>query len=337
MSSKTEMLLNPDKLLTLKQEAELFPIRQEKRLEIITQVLSENGIAKRREVPTREQMAWEKRILDEGLTIENYNIMHESGLPEKMIIQIAFGGNRGDYLEFKKLVAASDYQRELKLVSNNKHPIFLETDDVLNFYMVNEDGAKEAHAESYSPIISSHKDRGGSSTSYSPRSSFQDIVKDMSNNNKLAPTFSLKTLKAELETEYGLIPDKVLKRLLKEINKGILEFEEKIIHSTSEDAMTSKALETISDHCLKNHINDYEISNKYGDDARKMVNTIGPELGKLIGKKITSVETDEDTEEVISSLTKQTLKIGCKVYQKPVDEMIPYVINVLTKMMRKSN
>lgn len=325
--------------LTLQQEISLFPKKQEIRKKIQKKILVKHGIPKLTEVPTKVQWKWQQILLDQPFTSKMYSDMKKDNLTTKMIINIAFGGSLGTYNEFMRLLKESNSKAIQKsLIKKGKHPIFIEEEEVDSFYQ--KSIVKEAHAEDYAPILSTHKNRGGTKETLHVRSQFALIYSDFKSENKIPSIFSINGLQAELEPEYGLIRRPTLKKLVKEMNQEMFEFES-MLHNQGfgEGNLDRKAMEPITKFCMENASGDYELSNKLGNDARKILNTIGPELAKSIGKKVVQSEelkNDSDgIKEAVAGLVMTTLKTGSKLYQRPMEEMIPYMINVLSKLNKK--
>lgn len=325
-----------EKQFTIKEQIRLFPIKQEKREQIKKSVLAKHGITPLNYVPTKRQMFWSKKILDNGITREILLEMESEIKEEKMIANIAFGGNLGDYREFKRRMKQDDMDKELRLIRNGKHEIFIEEEELTTFF-ADENDAKTAHAENYAPVIATHKDKGGSKTSFTPRSIIQDVYSEINSKN-ITFHYTVGQLQAELEPTHGLIPKPILLKIAKEINNSLAEWEADAFGQNS-GVMEKKVMEPITQFCKENASDDFEKSNNMGEKARNIVNAIGPELGKAIGTQIVKSEENksdpESAKEAIAGITVKALKATSKVYQEPLEESIHYTIGILESMLKK--
>lgn len=325
---------------TLAEQMKLFPIKEEKRAEIREKILAKHGIAPLNYIPTKRQIYWHKRILDEGINRNNLAEMESEIKEEKMIANIAFGGNLGDYRSFKTRILQENMDRELRLIKTGKHEIFVDEDELREFFgtidVNNIDGC-EAHGADHGPMLANHLQRGGSKTNFKPRSLVQVIYSDLGAKNTTFG-YTIGQLQAELEPTHGIIPKPILIKIAKEINNSLADWESDMMNQNT-GLLEKKAMEQITKYCKENATDDFEKSNDMGEKARKIVGTIGPELGKAIGKRIVDSEknkSDSDSaKEAIANITATALKVGSKVYQEPLEESIYYTIHVLQGMLKK--
>lgn len=292
---------------TLIDGSKISNLQDIKKNEIIDQVLDRHSLSM--EVPTKEMMVWQSRIIDEGYTKKIHDEM-KFKLTKKIHVIIAFGGSLGAYNDFERFLKSSEVasRKEQILAKKGKHPLFVSEQEVREFYHDKEKGTK-------SPVISTHYDKVGTVAEVT----FEELRKK----NIITPNISRTELILLVKKERGRLLTPILaEKICIEINEKYIEWYSKTyLHQGKGEGIIHRiAKKEITRHAKQNHLSFGE-TNEIGVKAETYANKLEPIVGKAVAKL--AMKNDSSMEEGIFGF----LEVACKMYQIPVEQGVSFLTN----------
>jgi len=292
---------------TLINGSKISKLEDIKKNEFIDQVLDKHSVSI--EVPTKEMMVWQSRIIDEGYTKSLHDEM-KFRLTKQIHVNIAFGGSLGSYNDFEKFLKESDVasRKEQILAKKGKHPLFVNEKDVREFYHDKEKGTK-------SPVISTHYEKIGTVAEVT----FEELRKK----NLITPNISRDELILLVKKERGrLLTPIMAEKYCKEINEKFIEWYSKtyLNQGKGEGIIHRIAKKEITRHARQNNLS-FGQTNEIGEKAETYANKLEPVIGKAVAKL--AMKNDSSMEEGVFGF----LEVGCKMFGIPVEQGVSFVTN----------